>query len=382
MRSTADVVVIGGGVIGTSVAYHLAGMGARNVVLLEKEPILGAGSTGKSAGGIRQQFSTAVNVRLAMESVRFFERFRQELDADPEFRQYGYLFLATTEADARDFRDNVDLQRQLGLKVDVLSPQQAKQLVPPLNVDDVILATYCPTDGYADPHSVLQGFAKGARRLGVEIETGVAVTGIDVTAGGVRAVGTSAGRIDTCTVVDAAGPWIAEVAQMVGIELPVRPYRRQIFVTEPFAEVPECVPMVIDFAPSFYFRREGPGVLMGMTDAEEPSSFSTHVDWEFLAKVVEQALHRAPVLAQAGIMEGWGGLYAVTPDDNPVLGLVPEVEGFVCAGGFSGHGFMLAPATGRAIAELVLNGRPAQDISPLSIDRFRAGYEFREDRVI
>jgi sarcosine oxidase subunit beta len=382
MHGTADVVVIGGGVIGTSIAYHLARMGADNIVLLEKEPILGMGSTGKCAGGIRQQFSTAINVQLAMESVRFFERFHQELGVDPDFRQYGYLFLASTEADARDFRDNVSLQRQLGLEVDILSPQEAKRLVPPLNVDDVILATYCSTDGYADPHSVLQGFAKGARRLGIEIQTGMEVTSIEVSAGRIRSVVTSAGTISTPTVVDAAGPWIAEVARMVGIELPVRPYRRQIFVTEPFAAIPERVPMVIDFAPSFYFRREGPGVLMGMTDAEEPSSFNTHVSWEFLAKVVEQALHRAPVLAQAGIMEGWGGLYAITPDDNPILGIVPEVEGFICAGGFSGHGFMLAPATGRAIAELILTGRSAQDISPLSIHRLREGRQFREERVI
>ncbi len=382
MRSTADVVIIGGGVIGTSIAYHLARMGAHDIVLLEKEPILGAGSTGKCAGGIRQQFSTAVNVKLAMESVHFFERFREELDVDPDFRQYGYLFLATTEADARDFRGNVNLQRQLGLQVDILSPQEAKRLIPPLNVDDVILATYCSTDGYADPHAVAQGFAKGARRLGVDIQTGMEVTDIEVSADRIRAVVIGTRKINTPTVVDAAGPWIAEVARMVGIGLPVRPYRRQIFVTEPFAAIPERVPMVIDFAPSFYFRREGPGVLMGMTDAEEPSSFNTHVDWAFLAKVAEQAMHRAPVLAQAGIMEGWGGLYAVTPDDNPILGWIPEVEGFVCAGGFSGHGFMLAPATGKAIAELLLTGRSLQDVSPLTIHRFREGHEFREERVV
>jgi sarcosine oxidase subunit beta len=382
MRSTADVVVIGGGVIGTSIAYHLAKMGGPDVVLLEKEPILGTGSTGKCAGGIRQQFSTAVNVQLAMESVRFFQHFRHELDVDPDFRQYGYLFLATTEADEDTFRGNVHLQRRLGLEVDVLSPQQAQQLVPALNVDDVVLGTYCATDGYADPHSVVQGFAKGARQLGVDIQTGAVVTHIDVSKGAVRAVTSSEGTIHTATVVDAAGPWFAEVAGMAGLELPVRPYRRQIFVTEPFGGIPECTPMVIDFAPSFYFRREGPGVLMGMSDEEEPSSFNTHVDWAFLARVAEQAMHRAPVLAQAGIMEGWGGLYAVTPDDNPILGLVPEVEGFVCAGGFSGHGFMLAPAVGRAIAELILTGRSSQSISPLTVHRLREGREFREERVI
>lgn len=382
MRTSADVVIIGGGVIGTSIAYHLAKMGAQNTVVLERESMLGMGSTGKCAGGIRQQFSTEVNIRLSMESVRFFENFREELDADPEFRQNGYLFLATTEEEVTAFQQNVALQRSLGLKVEILSPPEAKDLVPALNVEDVLLATYCPTDGYADPHSVLQGFAKGARRLGVEMCTDTEATAIELKAGKVRAVATNQGRIETPVVVDAAGPWLAIVGRMAGIELPVLPYRRQIFVTHPFPAIPDPVPMVIDFQPSFYFRKEGPGILMGMTDDEEPPSFNTHADWDFLAQVVEKAIHRAPILEQAGFMDGWGGLYAVTPDDNPILGPLPELEGFICAGGFSGHGFMLAPATGRAIAELILEGQSTVDISALSINRLREGREFREERVI
>ena len=382
MRTSADVVIIGGGVIGTSIAYHLAKMGAQNTVVLERESMLGTGSTGKCAGGIRQQFSTEVNIRLAMESVRFFETFREELDADPEFRQNGYLFLATTEEEVTAFQQNVALQRSLGLKVEILSPPEAKELVPALNVEDVLLATYCPTDGYADPHSVLQGFAKGARRLGVDMCTDTEATAIERKAGKVRAVATNQGRIETPVVVDAAGPWLAIVGGMAGIELPVLPYRRQIFVTHPFPAIPNPVPMVIDFQPSFYFRKEGPGILMGMTDDEEPPSFNTHADWDFLAQVVEKAIHRAPILEQAGFMDGWGGLYAVTPDDNPILGPLPELEGFICAGGFSGHGFMLAPATGRAIAELILEGQSTVDISALSINRLREGREFREEQVI
>jgi len=382
MRTSADVVIIGGGVIGTSIAYHLAKMGAQNTVVLERESMLGTGSTGKCAGGIRQQFSTEVNIRLSMESVRFFENFREELDADPEFRQNGYLFLATTEEEVTAFQQNVALQRSLGLKVEILSPPEAKDLVPALNVEDVLLATYCPTDGYADPHSVLQGFAKGARQLGVEMCTDTEATAIELKAGKVRAVATNQGRIETPVVVDAAGPWLAVVGRMAGIELPVLPYRRQIFVTHPFPAIPDPVPMVIDFQPSFYFRKEGPGILMGMTDDEEPPSFNTHADWDFLAQVVEKAIHRAPILEQAGFMDGWGGLYAVTPDDNPILGPLPELEGFICAGGFSGHGFMLAPATGRAIAELILEGQSTVDISALSINRLREGREFREERVI
>jgi sarcosine oxidase subunit beta len=382
MRTHADVVIIGGGVIGTSIAYHLAKMGAEHVIVLEKESMLGMGSTGKCAGGIRQQFSTEVNIRLAMESVRFFEAFGEEVGADPEFRQYGYLFLATSEEDAAAFQHNVSLQRNLGLAVDVLSPQEVAELVPSLNVEDVLLATYCPSDGYADPHSVLQGLAKGARRLGVEICTETEATAIEVAANQVRAVGTNRGRIETSVVVDAAGPWLATVARMAGIELPVLPYRRQIFVTNPFPAIPDPLPMVIDFQPSFYFRKEGPGILMGMTDEQEPSSFNTHVDWDFLEQVVEKAIHRAPVLAQAGFMDGWGGLYAVTADDNAILGPLPEVEGFICAGGFSGHGFMQAPAVGRVLAEMILQGRSIPDISPLSIHRLREGREYREEQVI
>jgi sarcosine oxidase subunit beta len=382
MRSTADVVIIGGGVIGTSIAYHLAKMGAQGVLVLEKESMLGTGSTGKCAGGIRQQFSTAVNIRLAMESVRFFERFQQELGADPEFRQYGYLFLATTAEDATTFRQNVALQSSLGLDVYTLTADEAKDLVPACNVDDVLLATYCASDGYADPHSVLQAFAKGARQLGVEICTATEVTGIRLKGNRMDAVITNRGVIETPIVVNAAGPWLASVARLAGIDLPVVPYRRQIFVTNPFPAIPDPVPMVIDFEPSFYFRKEGPGILMGMTDDEEPPSFNTHVDWDFLEQVVEKAVHRAPVLAQAGFMDGWGGLYAVTPDDNPILGPLPEIEGFFCAGGFSGHGFMQSPAVGRVLAELILRGHAEPDISALSIHRLREGREFREARVI
>jgi len=382
MRAHADVVIIGGGVIGTSVAYHLARMGRQDIVVLERESMLGMGSTGKCAGGIRQQFSTEVNIRLAMESVSFFERFQAELGTDPEFHQHGYLFLATTEEDATAFRQNVALQRSLGLEVELLSPQEAHEFVPALNVEDVVLATYCSTDGYADPHSVLQGFARGARQLGVEICTDTEATTIELQAQRVCAVVTDRGKIQTPVVVDAAGPWLAVVARMVGIELPVLPYRRQIFVTSPFPAIPGPLPMVIDFQPSFYFRKEGPGILMGMTDDEEPPSFNTQADWEFLAQVVERAIHRAPILEQAGFMDGWGGLYAVTPDDNPILGHIPEVEGFICAGGFSGHGFMLAPAIGRAMAALILEGQSSADISPLGIKRLRQGQEFREERVI
>jgi len=378
----ADVVIIGGGVMGTSTAYHLAKRGCRGVVVLEKD-LIASGSTGKCAGGIRQQFSTESNIRMAMESVRFFERFAEELETEIDFRQYGYLFLATTEEDWEDFKANVALQRALGLGVDLLSPAEIGEMAPYLYLDDVIGGTFCPTDGYADPHSVAMGFAKGARRLGVTIYEKTEALDIKVKGGKVEGVVTDKGEIATPVVVNVAGPWAAQVGRMAGVELPVKPYRRQIFVTAPFEDLPERLPMVIDFAPSFYFRREGPGILMGMTDKDEPPSFNTNVDWNFLTKVVERAVYRAPVLERAGFMDGWAGLYAITPDDNPIIGRdVGGVEGFYCAVGFSGHGFMQSPAVGRILADLITGHEVGVDLRPFALERFEMEEMVGEKRVI
>jgi sarcosine oxidase subunit beta len=382
MIDKAYVVIIGGGVIGTSIAYHLAKKGCRDVVLIERD-LLASGSTSRSAGGIRQQFSTEANIRISMESVKAFERFSEEMEAEIDFRQFGYLFLATDDEDWEDFKANVALQRSLGLKVELLSPTEIEKLAPYLYLEDVIGGTFCETDGYADPYSVTMGYAKQARRMGVEIYLKTEALDIKVREGRVEGVVTSEGEIATLVVVNAAGPWAAEVGRMAGVEIPVQPYRRQIFVTAPFGELPERIPMIIDFAPSFYFRREGAGILMGMTDKEEPPSFNINTDWEFLVKVVEQASYRSPILEKASIMRGWGGLYAVTPDDNPIIGKdIGGVRGFYCAVGFSGHGFMQSPAVGRIIAELILNGKTTFDISQFRFERFEAEELVREKRVI
>jgi len=382
MIDKADVVIIGGGVVGTSTAYHLAKRGYRDVVVLEKD-LLASGSTGKCAGGIRQQFSSESNIKISMESVRFFERFPEEMEAEIDFRQHGYLFLATTEADWEDFQANVSLQRSLGLEVNLLSPAEIREIAPYLCLDDVIGGTFCPTDGYADPHSVAMGFAKEARRLGARIYERTEALGIKTRGGKVEGVVTDKGEIATPVVVNAAGPWAAQVGQMAGVELPVKPYRRQVFVTAPFAELPERLPMVIDFAPSFYFRREGPGILMGMSDKEEPSSFNINVDWGFLTRVVERAVYRAPVLEKAGFMDGWAGLYEVTPDDNPIIGGdMGGVEGIYCAVGFSGHGFMQSPAVGRILADLITGSEVGVDLRPFALERFEAGVVEGERRVI
>jgi sarcosine oxidase subunit beta len=382
MIEKADVVIIGGGVMGTSTAYHLAKRGCQDMVLVEKKQVA-SGSTGLSAGGIRLQFSIEANIRMSMESLQVFERFAEEFEAEIDFRQHGYLFLATEPGDWAEFQANVVVQQRVGVPVQLLSPEEIGELVPHLYLDDVVGGTFCPRDGYADPYSVAMGFARQARWLGVRIYEETEALDIKVSEGKVRAVLTNQGEIATPVVVNVAGPWAAQVGHMVGLELPAVPYRRQIFVTAPFDELPKQIPMVIDFAPSFYFRREGASILMGMTDHEEPPSFNTNFDLAFLVKAAEKAAHRAPVLNRADFMRGWGGLYSITPDDNPIIGQdVGGVEGFYCAVGFSGHGFQQSPAVGRILADLITSGQTDLDLSPFQLGRFETGEFTGESRAV
>jgi sarcosine oxidase subunit beta len=378
---TADVAVIGAGVTGLSIAFHLARRGLR-VVVLESHRIAG-GATGKSAGGIRLQFSDEVNIRLALHSVAVYERFEEEFGTPCDFRQHGYLMLATTPDEEAAFGRNIARQRALGVPVRALTGDHAAAMVPGLRTDDVRLAAFGERDGYADPYSVAMGFASAGRRIGVEIVEDTPVEAIDVVQGRVAGVRSPRDSWACPIVVDAAGPWAAEVARLAGVHLPITPYRRQVFVTGPFLPLPAPLPMVIDFRTHFYFRREGAGILFGMTDPDEPPGFYTQVEWSFLARVVEQALHRVPVLATAGVMRGWAGLYDTTPDNDPILGTVPELAGFVVAAGFSGHGFMLAPAVGACIAEMITMGQAVTvDVAALGIGRFRDGRRREESAII
>jgi sarcosine oxidase subunit beta len=379
-EDTAEVVVVGGGIMGCSVAYHLAHRGCTNVVILERDRLAEA-STSLSAGGVRQQFSHPANVRISQESVRVFERFREEFGAEIEFHQVGYLFLATSEEAWADMRAGVEVQRGLQVPVEVLSPGQIARRWPYLVVDDVVGGTFCPEDGYADPYSVAMAYAAAGRRLGVRIEDKTPVTDVMVEAGRAVGVRTPQGAVWAPVVVNAAGAWAAQVGALAGVNLPIQPYRRQVFVTNAFAPIPKPVPMIIDFDASFYFRGEGPGILMGMTDKDEPPSFNTHVDWDFLEKVVDQAVRRAPILEDVRILRGWGGLYAITPDDNPILGRVPGVDGFVVVAGFSGHGFQQGPAVGRLMADLILDGQTDLDLRPFALGRFE-GQVVRAERAV
>ncbi len=380
-KSSAAVAIIGGGIMGASTAYHLARRGCTDVVILERD-FLAQASTGLSAGGIRQQFSHPANIRLSQEAVRLYERFEDEFGVDINFRQVGYLFLAQSEATWQEFLANVEIQRAHNVPVEVLTPDEIKYRWPYVVVDDLRGGTFGPKDGYADPYSVAMAFAAAARRMGVRIEEQTGVTGLLVEGGRVEGVATTRGPVSAPVVVNVAGAWGAQVAKMAGLDLPVVPYRRQVFITKAFDPIPKPVPMILDIEPAFYFRGEGPGILMGMSDQQEPPSFNTNVDYHFLERVIEMAVRRAPILEEAEILRGWGGLYDITPDDNPIIGPLPGVEGLYCAIGFSGHGFQQGPTVGRVLAELILDGRTDFDLSPFAHDRFDRVQGKGETRVV
>jgi sarcosine oxidase subunit beta len=378
---SADVVIAGGGVMGCALAYQLAKRKV-DVLLLERET-LGSQSTGKCAGGVRQQFSMEANVRLQMLSVRMLKEFEQETGHPADFRQIGYLFLLTLPQHVEEFHHNMEMWRRVGLAdarwVD--SPEAAR-MVPVLNVDDVLGCTFCPSDGIASPADVTSGYADAARRHGARLKEGVEVIGIDTASGRVHGVRTSAGDVATRVFFNCTGAWSASIGRMAGLEIPILPYRRHVVVTGPFPAVPRTNPMTVDFRTSFYFHPEGDGLLMGMSDREEPSAFTTEVNWDFLGKLFEEAARRAPALAGAGVKTAWAGLYETTPDQQAILGPVNELEGFWCAAGFSGHGFMQAPAAALLLSQLLLDRQSEVDISPFTIARFARGSLVRERNVI
>lgn len=372
MEKTADVVIIGGGVIGVSIAYQLALKKAGRIVLLERGQ-LGEGSTSRCVGGIRLQFSTEINIRFSLESMETFDHFEEEFGVDPEFKRIGYLFLATTPQEMEVFKENVKLQQALGIPVELLSSQEIEKRWPHLRVDDILGGTFCSLDGYAGPSEVLTGFAKAARRLGVKVYEMTEVLGVSLRGDCVCGVRTKDGDISCPVVVNAGGPYASIVGGMVDVKIPVKPVRRQVFVTAPFRLSDHSIPLTIDFHTGWYFRQEVDGYLLsGPLDAEP--SFKTHIDYEAMAEASENAVYRVPALEKARIARGWAGLYEISPDNHAILGRVPEVSGFILANGFSGHGFQHSPTVGKVIAELIVDGKATTiDISSLSIERFKKG---------
>ena len=383
MKKTADVVIIGGGCIGASVAYHLAERDVTDVVLIEREPQLGTASTGRNAGGFRHQFSHPANIELSKESIAMFTSFEERIGYPIDVWPDGYLFLLSSQDSVATFKKNIDLQRAHGIRVDWLTDRDASELCPGLAVDGVLGASFCGDDGIADPNGVTQGFAKAALARGVEIRRDEEVTGIRVDGGRVTHVDTSRGEIATYNVVNAAGAWAAGIGRMAGVNVPVSPERRHIFIAQPpgggswdedaYREsVPRSRLMVIDFESTFYFHREGGGLLFGMGDPDEAPGFDITVRWDFLPKVIEVAVRRLPALADAAVSHAWAGLYEMTPDHNPIIGAAPEVSGFYTVAGFSGHGFQHSPAAGRLLADLIVGRDPGFDLSPFAPGRFAA----------
>jgi sarcosine oxidase, subunit beta len=371
MTETADILIIGAGIVGCSLAYHLALQGASRVVVVEQDLIC-SGSTGKSAGGIRQQFATALNVGLSLESIRMFDRMPEELEVDPGFRRVGYLFLASTAEELTLFQRNVELQQRCGVPVRIVPPDDIRRLVPFVQLDGILGGSYCPTDGYAAPYEVTMGYAAAARRRGVRFHEQRAVTGILRSGDRVTGVETREGPVHAPVIVNAAGAFAGRIGEMAGVEVPIKPFRRQLFTTHPVPAFAMEPPLTIDYHRNWYFRGELGGCLFS-GPKDEDSTFNTNVDWEHLAESVEQAVVRLPLLAEAEIHRGWAGLYEISPDNNAILGPVPELRGFYVAGGHSGHGFQHGPIVGKLMAELILTGRASMDISSLGIERFRTG---------
>lgn len=369
MEKTADVVIIGGGIVGLSIAYYLALKRAGRIVLFEKGQ-LGEGSTGRCVGGIRTQFSTEINIHFSLESLKTFEQFKEEFGVSPEFKKIGYLFLATTEREIGVFKENIKLQRKFNIPVEFLSPDEIRSRWPYLRTDDILGGTFCSRDGYAGPSEILSGFVNGAKRAGVKIYEGMEIMGISLAKGRIHSVKTKSEEIFTPVVVNAGGPHAASIGEMAGIKIPVKPLRRQIFITAPFHLTDHAIPLTIDFHRGWYFRPEGNGLLLSGPLDPEPS-FNLSIDYEAMAETSENAMYRAPALEKARIARGWAGLYEISPDHHAILGKVPEAEGLILANGFSGHGFQHSPAVGKVISESITDGVASTiDISSLSIERF------------
>ena len=380
--TTADIVIIGGGVMGASAAYHLARRGTKNILLLEKEEVFGSGATGRCAGGVRYQFSTEINIKLSLESLPMIERFKEEIGQDVNYHQCGYLLVATNEQDATTFKHNVELQNNLGVQTQLLSGDEVRERLPLMRFDDAIAGTFNQKDGTVDPNSVVMGYVSAAQKLGVKAVNKADVTGIRVSGDKIEGVETSQGVVKTRTVINAAGPWAGLIGQMAGVKIPIVPLRRQMFTTNPLKEVPQDFPFVIDFAQSLYFHREGEGLLIGMSNQNEKPGFDQNVDEDFELVNLEAAIERMPLLEKASRASHWAGLYEVTPDAHPIYGKT-NVDGFLLCTGFSGHGFMHGPVSGKLMTELIMDGKfSTVDVSTLDLARFDEGRLIKEYNVV
>jgi sarcosine oxidase subunit beta len=383
---TAEVVIIGGGIVGSSIAYHLIAAGCKDVLVIERESAQGKGSTGKSMGGVRAQFSTPINIQMSLYSIPFYASFDVRLGHPAGYRPQGYLFCATNDEHLAYLRTNFEKQVAMGLKdVRLVNAGEIRKLFPQLRSDDIVGGSFCPTDGFVDPYSAMIGFTSWASDHGAKLWKNATVSAIQCDSRGIASVETTKGSVATRTVVNAAGPWAVEVARMVGIDLPVKPLRRMLVPTEPFDGFPHSAPMIIDMSNGFHFRPEGLGFLLAWNDPEETPGYKTDFDPGFIEKILTRAADRVPVFENLAVnpKRAWAGLYEMTPDHHPILGVVPEVPGFYLANGFSGHGVMHAPATGKILADLILTGKTGLvDARLLDLARFAEGRTIHETAVL
>jgi sarcosine oxidase, subunit beta len=386
MTKSADVVIIGAGIVGSSIAFHLTEAGCKNVLVIERETRQGLGSTGKSMGGVRAQFATDVNIRMSIYSIPFLARFEEATGYPSGYKPHGYLFMATNERHMNYLRTNGARQLALGLKnVELLAPNDIRRILPQLRSDDIVGGSLCRTDGFVDPESVMSGFMARAVERGAELWRGAQVTGISTGHGAVSGVLTSQGEVSAPVVVNAAGPWAAGVASMAGVDLPVQPLRRMLVLTEPFPGLPDRLPMMIDMSTGWHFRQEGLGLLMAWAHPDEQSGFRTDFDPAYIEKSLTHAASRVPDFANLAVnpRRCWAGMYEMSPDHHAILGPSPDLGGFYFANGFSGHGVMHSPATGRILADLILHGETSIiNAKDLNVQRFAEGRAIEETAIL
>jgi sarcosine oxidase subunit beta len=384
---TADIVIIGGGIVGSSIAWHLTHAGCKNVLVIERESSQGKGSTGKSMGGVRAQFSTPVNIQMSLYSIPFYAKFEEVVGHPADYRPQGYLFLATKESHLAYLRDNFARQKKLGLKTArLLSAEEIRAMLPQLRSDDVLGGSFCSTDGFVDPYSVMNGFMASAIEHGATLWKKTEVIGISKDQQGTFRVETTRGPVSTRALVNAAGAWSAQIAKFVEIDLPVEPLRRMLVPSEPFSDFPHSSPMVIDMSTGFHFRPEGRGFLLAWNDPEETPGYKTDFEPAFIEKILMHAADRVPAFENLPVnpKRAWAGLYEMTPDHHCILGPVASVPGFFLANGFSGHGVMHSPATGKILTDLILHGKTdvVNDVSVVSFERFARGELLHETAVL
>jgi sarcosine oxidase, subunit beta len=383
---SADVVIVGGGIVGSSIAYHLTSAGCRNVLVLERESATGKGSTGKSMGGVRAQFSTPVNIQMSLYSIPFYSTFDERLGFPCDYRPQGYLFCATSERHMAYLRTNYEKQVAMGLQnVRLVEGSEICGMFPLLRGDDIVGGSFCSTDGFVDPYSAMNGLMAWATDHGATLRKNTTVTAVTRDAHGIAGVETNAGPIATRKIVDCAGAWAADVAKLAGVNLPVEPLRRMLVPSEPFDQFPHTAPMIIDMSNGFHFRPESRGFLLAWNDPEETPGFKTDFDPAFVEKILTRAADRVPCFADLPVnpKRAWAGLYEMTPDHHPILGEAPNVPGFFLANGFSGHGVMHAPATGKILSDLILTGKTDLiDAALLNLSRFSEGRLIHETAVL